>query len=76
MTYVHIADVEDSGVELEAQSLGLLDRVGQLAVSLQREATGPCDQSLMEVGSYPEVEPCSHAPALRGAEAKSTSPSP
>lgn len=30
----------------------------------------------MEVGSYPEVEPCSHTPALRRAEAKSTSPSP
>lgn len=35
VTYVHIADVQDSGVELEAQSLGLLDRVGQLAVGLQ-----------------------------------------
>jgi hypothetical protein len=35
MTYVHIADVQNSGVELEAQSLGLLDRVGQLAVGLQ-----------------------------------------
>lgn len=75
MTYVHVADVQDSGVELEAQSLGLLDRVGQLAVGLQREATGPCGQAPMEAGTHPEVVPCSQAPQVGGAEAKRTNKS-
>lgn len=40
-TYVDIVNVQDTRVELEAQSLGLLDRVGQLAVGLQQEAKMP-----------------------------------
>lgn len=34
-TYIHVVNVQDVRVELEAQRLGLLDRVGQLAVGLQ-----------------------------------------
>lgn len=34
-THVDVVDVQDAGVELEAQGLGLLDRVGELAVGLQ-----------------------------------------
>lgn len=34
-THIHIVNVQDVRVELEAQRLGLLDRVGQLSVGLQ-----------------------------------------
>lgn len=37
-THIDVVNVQDTGVELEAQSLGLLDRVGQLAVGLQQKA--------------------------------------
>lgn len=41
VTYVNIVNVQDTGVELEAQRLGLLDWVGQLTVGLQQEANVP-----------------------------------
>lgn len=41
VTYVDIVNVQDTRVELEAQRLSLLDRVGQLAVGLQQEANVP-----------------------------------
>lgn len=40
-TYIDVVNVQDAGVELEAQRLGLLDRAGQLAIGLQQEARMP-----------------------------------
>lgn len=40
-THVDVVDVEDPGVELQPHGLGLLDGMGELAVSLN-EATNLC----------------------------------